>query len=482
MTEPLKTTCTENCPIPCDGSCSTQPTDVLTFGPVKLRDMLAPRLQGRFRYCKQLGWLAFTGAKWEQDADTAVMNEVVETVKDYTLQLVKACNGNLSREQCSELASFSGAQVQNHAVKLARGADGIRAEVQEFDPQPEPGKPWLLPCSNGWTIELHSNGVKVPRKTKPEDMNTHAGCAYDPEAKAPAIAAAFAQYQEDVTVRQFLMQMWMRGLSGLGAEKFLVNLGESGRNGKGTMQALLTTVAGDYAAELPVEVILKGNNNAREVFRSELAQLRGARLVFSDEPEEGTRYNLGVLKKITGGNDIQGRGMGKEAIKFEGHWVYQLAANNRPSWGTDGGMEQRYVEIAWNFQVDKSTAREDFKTALKAEASGFLNALLDQWVGNKPVTTPESVAAQTAAGAKAASPVAKFVEEALEESPGKNISARILYQAYEEWCRQSGPKPVSSTKFGKEMPRTGIEKAKNGTVSYLNVTIKDEYEPRASRY
>ena len=53
---------------------------VETFGAIKLSELLIPRLVGRYRWCKQLGWLYFDKTRWNMDAETVVWGEVVQTV------------------------------------------------------------------------------------------------------------------------------------------------------------------------------------------------------------------------------------------------------------------------------------------------------------------------------------------------------------------------------------------------------------------
>ena len=452
---------------------------VETFGAIKLAEMLVPRLQGRYRWCKELGWLHFDSTRWSMNAETSVWNEVVAAVKGYTRKLLEDSPTGLTPANLKELATFSSGSVQSHALKLARAAAGVLTEVAAFDRLPLPGAPWLLPCSNGFTVELFADGRTKVRRTSPDDLNTHVACAYDPDATAPTIIEAFSKYQPDETVRTYLFQMWARGLSGMGMEKFLVNLGELGGNGKSTMEGVLTEVAGDYAAQLPVEVItaIRGAGAAREVYRSELAQMRGARLVFCDEPEEGARYNLGMLKKITGGGMLQGRHMGKEAVTFAPRILFQMSSNNRPSWSADGGMKRRYVEVSWDYVVKAEDLRESFKEELKAEASGFLNVILSHWKGPDPVEVPEAIQKQTAKGEAESSPAAKFVAEAIRPHPGGFVSSRRMYDAYAEWARQNGIRqPVSSTKLGRELPRLGLERkhTASGNV-WRDVDVVEDY-------
>jgi len=457
--------------------CAKCTKPVETFGAIKLSEMIVPRIVGRYRWCKALGWLYFDGACWSMDADTVVWGEVVAAVKAYTRKLLEESPTGLTLTNLKELATFSSGAVQSHALKLARAAPGVLTSVATFDRLPEPGAPWLLPCSNGYTVELFPDGRTKVRRTSPDDLNTHVACAYDPDAVAPTAMEAFCKYQPDESVRTYLLQTWARGMSGMGMEKFLVNLGERGGNGKSTMEGVLTEVAGDYAAQLPVEVIVKGRGAAREVYRSELAQMRGARLVFCDEPEEGAQYNLGMLKKITGGGALQGRHMGKEAITFHPRILFQMSSNNRPSWSADGGMKRRYVEVSWDYVVKAGDLRESFKEELKAEASGFLNVVLSNWMGADPVEVPDAIQRQTERGEAESSPAAKFVTEAIRKSAGGFVSSRRMYDAYAEWAKQNGIRnPISSTKLGRELPRLGLERkhTESGNV-WQNVDVVEEY-------
>ncbi len=198
--------------------------------------------------------------------------------------------------------------------------------------------------------------------------------------------------------------------------------------------------------------------------------------MWCDEPEEGARYDTGVLKKLTGGNEVSGRGMGKEAVTFAGHWLFSMASNSRPSWSADGGMDRRYIEVPWDYQIPESQRREDFKEALRAEAPGMLNELLKHWLGTAQPPVPAVVAKQTAEGRNESSPAAGFVRDAIEERPEESVSGVNMYAAYSEWARQNGIRPVSSTKLGAELTRLGLEKEHTRSGKrYLGVSVVPEY-------
>ncbi len=461
--------------------------NVETFGAIKLAELAAPALKGRFRYCGELGWLMFDGSKWAAKAELHALAAVAEVVRRYTATIV--AKRPLTKDDCREIAGFSGPRDQKHALTLLCTEEGILTDYKTFDALPSIalGQPWKVPCSNGVTIELHADGTRKVRPTSPHDLNTMTACAYEPEAAAPNIAAAFALYQPDENVRRYQLQMWCRGLSGMGAENFIANIGKGGGNGKGTMAGLLKVVFGDYAKEIPVQVILKARTDNLQTYRSELAGLRGKRYVFCEEPREGAQYDEGMVKHLTGGGEVPGRAMNKDGVTFDAKWLFEMAANDRPGWKADDAITRRYVEIAWNFSIVKTATgvQEIFKERLKAEASGFLNAILANWTGEAKPVMPALVAEQTMRGNEAASPVAGFVREALIRSPEGKCYAGDLYAGYLAWAKTPGSGvaiPLTTTKFGLELPRSGIAKGadRKGTY-YLGVTLHERYETGAFR-
>jgi phage/plasmid-associated DNA primase len=144
-------------------------------------------------------------------------------------------------------------------------------------------------------------------------------------------------------------------------------------------------------------------------------------------------------------------------------------------------MTRRYVEIAWNFSIQGSVAgggREDFKEALKAEASGFLNAILAQWTGAAKPVMPDVIDKQTRLGSAEASPLADFARVALVPAVAGKCYAGVLFNAYLGWARSANVLvPMTQQKFGREMPRLGYPKGtdRKGTV-YLGVVLNEAYE------
>ena len=60
--------------------------------------------------------------------------------------------------------------------------------------------------------------------------------------------------------------------------------------------------------------------------------------------------------------------------------------------------------------------------------------------------------------------------------PKHRCSSTEIYNSYTTWCKKHNIKPISHKAFALEMHNMGYEKRKNGSVYYLHIRLKDEYE------
>lgn len=65
-----------------------------------------------------------------------------------------------------------------------------------------------------------------------------------------------------------------------------------------------------------------------------------------------------------------------------------------------------------------------------------------------------------------------FVEEICDIDPANKIQAQNLYESYSEWCKDTGHKALSSTRFADEMRRLGFDKVKLNNIYYRGLKLK----------
>jgi putative DNA primase/helicase len=87
----------------------------------------------------------------------------------------------------------------------------------------------------------------------------------------------------------------------------------TGANGKGTYLNTLTGIMRDYACTAPMETFTPTTG---ERHPTDLAMLRGARLVTAQETEQGRRWAEAKIKALTGGDPISARFMRQDFFYF----------------------------------------------------------------------------------------------------------------------------------------------------------------------
>ena len=89
---------------------------------------------------------------------------------------------------------------------------------------------------------------------------------------------------------------------------------------------------GDYAAVVPCELFLK-NNQPRASNQTDpgIMKLEGLRIAMSSEVEEGAKFSAQQVKRITGGDRLEGRNpYDKELRNFEPTHLVLMIGNHEP--------------------------------------------------------------------------------------------------------------------------------------------------------
>jgi len=116
-------------------------------------------------------------------------------------------------------------------------------------------------------------------------------------------------------------------LTGITAEHMLMFVHGSGANGKSTFVNALQHVFGDYAVVAPAETFAASHHDRHP---TEVAMLRGARLVVASETEEGRAWAEARVKALTGGDPITARFMRKDFFTFIPTFKLLIVGNHRP--------------------------------------------------------------------------------------------------------------------------------------------------------
>lgn len=338
----------------------------------------------------------------------------------------------------------------------AQGRLSLGISGEEWDRQP-----WLLPCPNG-VINLR-NGALEPGN--PEDyLKTAAPTEYDSEAKCPRWEKALMDiFNNDKELIGFMQRVFGLSLVGEQIEHVLIVLYGSGRNGKDTILSALFHVLGPLAGPVQAELLLdQGRARSSAGPSADIMALRGRRIAWASETNEGRRMDAGRVKLLTGGGHLVGRPpFGKREISFPQSHTLFLLTNAKPHVpAEDYALWKRLhlVPFTRSFVDDPQLPHErkadkSLLDRLKGESPGILAWLVRgclEWQ-QEGLTPPKVVSQATIEYRETEDLILQFVQDRCITGPTREAKPQTLYNAYTSWAHENNIKPISGTAFGRKM-------------------------------
>lgn len=253
-------------------------------------------------------------------------------------------------------------------------------------------------------------------------------------------------------VREYVLTLFASILDGTNRdEKFHIWTG-SGSNGKSKIVELFQHTIGEYACIFNVSLLTQKRVGSNAT-NSELAIAKGKRFGILQEPEENERLNVGLMKELTGGDQIQCRCLFKEPIKFKPMFKMILTCNHMPSIPPDDGGTWRRIrrveytskftdnpdpENEYEFQIDRELG---YKFEMWKET--FMVILLKYYKLYKSkgkIVEPNEVMEYTKEYQRKNDIFADFCESYIEKDPGSMVDVTTLFEKFKEFCNSDNIK------------------------------------------
>lgn len=432
--------------------------------------------RGKLLYDHAAGrWYEWQGHYWIEDRSEESLGHVDAIIDAYSegarraaWERMKASKAN-DKDAAAEAEAREGAYLariaklqslhrkRNVLTLAAAGKRSLGIVGEEWD-----CNPWLLPCPNG-TIDLQTGKVRPGRQ---EDVLKTA-CPTplkDIEAKAPAwLQSLHDIFDGDQSLISYLHRLLGYSVTGLSVEDVFPIFYGSGRNGKSTLLETLAAVLGPLAGPIQAETLLEVNRPLQGgAPRADIMALRGMRLVWASETNEGRNLNMGRVKLLSGGDTLVGREpYGKREVSFRATHTLMLLTNFRPKvdfLGYAAWARIHLVPFTLAF-IDQPREKNERKCdphlteRLQAEAPGILawlvrGCLAWQREGLKP---PDKVKVATAEYRQEEDLLGHFIQDHCILSEHVQVKAGVLYKGYQGWCEQMGHRPMNGTRFGKQI-------------------------------
>jgi putative DNA primase/helicase len=414
------------------------------FSEEALALQFAEKYANSLRYVAALGhWLEWDGAAWKKDNTL------------HAFDLARAiCRTESAKVNIPKIASLiASAKTVSAVERLAKADRRLAATVDQFD-----ADPWLLNTPGG-AVDLRTGRLSQHRL---EDYCTKA-TAVAPGGDCPLWLAFLARITaDDAELQLFLRRMAGYALTGSTQEHSLFFGYGTGANGKSVFCSTIAGILGDYATTAPMETFVSSGS---ERHPTDLAGLRGARLVTAIETEEGRRWAESRIKALTGGDRIAARFMRQDFFEFTPQFKLLIVGNHKPGLrGVDEAIRRRMNLIPFTVTIPAEERDEKLSERLRDEWPGILQWMLDgcaEWQG-QGLAQPDAVRKATADYLDAEDALAQWMSERCNTGNAYYATLRDLFEDWKKWADTAGEIAGSQKRLGQKLDDRGFHRRLQG--------------------
>lgn len=446
-------------------------------------------------------WLIWGGHHWIED-DFEISAQSIEDVCELYLRLAESkqieADEETDKDLKSKLQSIADTALRRvNQLRDTPGQDKLLQMTRRIRdplvvlPKQIDQQHYVKACPNG-VIDLRTGELRPGR---PDEYILNAIVTeYDPELlrKDDPCPETNRFLLSSMDGDQELVDFIWRLLGyGLITERrdhiFTIMWGEHGRNGKDTLIKLVTHVLGQtLSGDAPVEMLLQTQQVRNSSAPSpDVLTLRGMCIAWINEAEEGQRFALAKLKKLTGGGYITARGLHD---KLQTTWLQThlpiMTTNELPkAKADDAAFWSRALIIKWPLsfverpeQPYERLADKDLNEKIGAEAKGVLARMVRGSMEylRDGLKIPDKVRQWTREQRASWDDVGLFISEwCISESHQANpdnytlkVSATDLHEAFCIWYARYRDRrySISAKKFAEALNKKDIAyKRSNGS-------------------
>jgi putative DNA primase/helicase len=421
---------------------TTMSTDALTEDRVAME--FAQACAERFRYCHHAGaWFQWTGARWIQN-ETGVVREIIR-------ELSRALSVG---EEPKVLASVNKASFYSGVDKIAQGDTAFAVTSAYWDQDP------MLLGTPAGTIDLRTGELRAAAQS--DGITKTTTVAAGNEADCP-IWMAFLNDATggDADLMRFLQQWAGYCLTGDVSEHSFVFIYGPGGNGKSVWLNTIAKILGDYQKTAPMETFTASHSDRHP---TDLAGLRGARLVAASETEEGRPWAEAKIKSLTGGDPVAARFMRQNFFTYSPQFKLVIIGNHKPRLrNVDDAMRRRINIVPFVNKPERPDPKleEKLKGEWPAILRWMINGCLD-WQKNRLVR-PDCIAEATANYFEEQDLWTQWLDEECEnetDNPHKSALSAELFASWAAYAKAAGVEIGSRPAFAEKLRTRGFYNVK----------------------
>ncbi|HEY7243370.1 MAG TPA: phage/plasmid primase, P4 family [Xanthobacteraceae bacterium] len=384
-------------------------------------------------------WFRWNGIRWVAD-DTLM-------AFDYARHICREAAALCDKPTIAGLVAS--AKTVAAVERLAKADRRHAATVDQWDTDP-----WLLNTPGG-VVDLRTGDV---RQAQSSDYLTKI-TSVTPEQSYPTprwLSFLDRIMVDDTEMIAFLQRLTGYMLTGITREHALSFGYGTGANGKGVFVNTLNGILGDYHRTAPIETFTSAD---RDRHPTDLAGLRGARVVTATETQEGRPWDETKIKVLTGGDTISARFMRQDYFEYAPQFKLLVTGNHKPSLrSVDEAIRRRFHLIPFIVTIPPKERDLELAEKLKTEWPGILAWMLSgclEWqrLGLAP---PATVTQATEAYLEAEDALAAWIDECCTVNASAWERTSTLFGSWSTWAERNGEQRGDTKRFRGRLESRGV--------------------------
>jgi putative DNA primase/helicase len=192
-----------------------------------------------------------------------------------------------------------------------------------------------------------------------------------------------------------------------------------------------------------------------------VSDLLGKRFVSTAETEKGARFDLALLKRLTGGDTLKARRMRQDFFEFEPSHLLLMATNHLPE--IDDGtvaVWRRIRVIPFTVEIPETEWDQQLKERLRTDADIVLSWVVAGWQEYRRrggLDEPDAVRLATGEYRADSDAVGRFIDDECQVGGAQSQATTAqLYARWESWAAKDGCPPMSRIAFGRAVDAKGF--------------------------
>ena len=402
----------------------------------------AKHYANELRYCAKFGaWYRWNGSLWAEDQS----EEVIEMARPFCREAA-----NFAAFDAFKILSRSGVAS---VPALARVDRRLATVPGDWDRNLD-----IINTPEG-IVYLEEGG-----RLGPPDMDELCTriTAVSPATGEPALwmktLREVTSTEDDVEhedVVGFLQRLFGLALSGRVTEHVLPFFWGPGGNGKSLVMRVVEHIMGSYVKQIPASSLM---SSGLEQHPTDLAGLRGARLVLANETEVGKSWAEARIKMMTGADTITARFMRQDFFEYTPQFLLIAVGNHKPAFrNVDAALARRIILIPFSRVIPPERQDKYRYDKLLKEAPQILNWMIQGYVTwrKERLRVPESIKEATMAYLESEDRFGTWMRECLLTEKGAHCAIGDLHACYELWARKHGENNMPSARLSGRLQSLG---------------------------